>query len=47
MYKQSLKYGVALIALYIGVANATGAGTLISSGASGGAKLVKTFQGRP
>lgn len=44
--KQYAKYGVALIALYIAAANASGMGKLFIDGASGGSQLVKTFQGR-
>lgn len=39
-------YGAGLIALFLGVRYATGAGTLLRSGANGGSKLVRTFQGR-
>jgi len=36
----------ALIAIYLLVSHATGAGTLISSTASGASKYAKTLQGR-
>jgi hypothetical protein len=35
-----------LIGIYLFVANATGAGRLISSASSGGSQFVKTLQGR-
>lgn len=44
--KKGVVYGAVLIALYIGVSNATGAGTLITDATSGTTSLVKTFQGR-
>lgn len=44
--KKALTYSAGLIALYLVVANATGAGSVLRSGAAGGAGLVKTFQGR-
>lgn len=46
MGKKALTYGAGLIALYLGVYYATGAGNLIKTGAAGGVSLVKTFQGR-
>jgi len=46
VFKTSLKYGAGLIALYLGVANYTGAGRLITSGANGVSTVTKTFQGR-
>ena len=44
--KQGLKWGAGLIALYLGVRYATGAGTLLKNGANGGVSIVKAFQGR-
>lgn len=46
MGKKSLTYGTGLIALYLAVRYASGAGTVLSSGARGGATIIKTFQGR-
>lgn len=46
MFRQMAKYGAALIALYIGVANATGFGSLIDKGSKGAIGLTRTFQGR-
>lgn len=46
MGKSILKGSGVLIALYLGVKYATGAGTLISKGASGTSTVVRTFQGR-
>lgn len=46
MGKQSIKYGVSLIALYLLVANASGTGTLFDSGSRGISTVAKTFQGR-
>lgn len=46
MIKQSIKYGVGLIGLYLLVANASGSGQVISSGASGISTVTKTLQGR-
>jgi hypothetical protein len=47
MIKQAMKYGFGAITLYLLVANASGTGTLFSSGANGIATVTKTFQGRP
>ena len=44
--KQLAKYGTGLIALYLVVANGGKAARVFNSGANGGAKLIKTFQGR-
>lgn len=44
--KTFLKYGAGLIALYIAVAYASGSGKVLSSGATGGSLVIKTFQGR-
>jgi len=44
--KTALKYGAGLIALYLGVYYATGAGTLINNGQSGVVNTIKAFQGR-
>lgn len=46
MLKQSVKYGVTLIGLYLVVANASNSGKVISSGANGVATVTKTLQGR-
>jgi len=46
MLKQSMKYGVGLIAVYLVVANASNSGKVIESGASGISTVTKTFQGR-
>lgn len=46
MGRTYLKYSALLIALYLGVSHATGAGKLISAAASGSAKIDKTLQGR-
>lgn len=46
MGKQLLKGGVMLTALYLLVANASGTGTLFSSGANGVSTVWKTAQGR-
>lgn len=44
--KKLAGYGVGLIATYLLVANASNAGNLISSGASGLSTVTKTLQGR-
>jgi hypothetical protein len=44
--RKALTYGTGLIALYLGVAYATGSGKVISASTNGAATLVKTFQGR-
>lgn len=44
--KVALRYSAGLIALYLVVAYATGSGTVISNGTTGGVNLVKAFQGR-
>lgn len=44
--KTFAKYGAGLIALYLGVYYATGAGTLLQQGQSGAVNVVKAFQGR-
>ena len=46
MTRQFLKYGAGLIALYLGVAYATGSGRLLSEGSKGTAGIIKAFQGR-
>jgi hypothetical protein len=46
MGRKIMVYGAGLIALYLGVRYASGAGQVIDAGANGGATLVKTFQGR-
>lgn len=40
------KYAAGLIALYLIVYNASKSGIVMKDGASGAAKIVKTFQGR-
>jgi hypothetical protein len=44
--RNALKYGASLIALYIVVANGSGWGQVITSGANGAVNLTKTLQGR-
>lgn len=46
MGRKMLTYGAGLIALYLGVYYATGAGNLIKAGSAGASSLVRTFQGR-
>ena len=46
MGRKALTYAAGLIALYLGVAYATGSGKLLDSAAKGSSNLVKTFQGR-
>lgn len=46
MGRQFLKYSAVLIALYLGVAYATGAGKLIKEGTGGTVGIVRAFQGR-
>jgi len=46
MLKLSLKYGAALIGLYIVAMNATNLGNVVKSGASGAVDLTKSLQGR-
>lgn len=46
MLRKGMTYGAGLIALYLGVYYAAGSGSLISNGASGGATVIKAFQGR-
>lgn len=46
MIRQLAKYGAGLIALYIVVYNASGAGSLLSNGAKGVQGITKTLQGR-
>jgi hypothetical protein len=46
MTRKMLTLGGGLIALYLGVYYATGAGNLIKTGASGGATIIRAFQGR-
>jgi hypothetical protein len=47
MVKQTVRYGVGLIALYLVVANASGFGQAISAGANGVSGVTRTLQGRP
>lgn len=44
--KTALKYSTLLIALYLGVAYATGSGTLLREGSKGASSVIKAFQGR-
>lgn len=44
--KKALTYIGGLIGLYIVVSHASGFGTAIKDGASGGSKFVRTLQGR-
>lgn len=44
--KNSLKYGAALIAVYLIVYNGSKSGVVLSKGASGGSQIIKAFQGR-
>lgn len=44
--KNPLKYGAALIAVYLIVYNGSKAGTVLTKGAAGGAQIIKAFQGR-
>lgn len=46
MGRKALTYASGLIALYLLVYYSTGAGSVINAGATGGSKLVQTFQGR-
>ena len=46
MVRKLAGYGAGLIALYLGVYYATGAGHLIKSGAGGSATVIRAFQGR-
>ncbi len=44
--RNALKYSAALIALYLGVAYATGSGVLLKEGTRGAATVIRAFQGR-
>jgi len=46
MAKKVILYGAGLIALYLVVVNATGAGTLIKDSTSGVGSVVSAFQGK-
>jgi len=46
MFKQTLKYGTGLIALYLVVANGSNFGQVIQAGAEGASAVTKTLQGR-
>lgn len=46
MGRTYMKYSAVLIGLYLLVRNASGAGTVISKGASGVSTVTKTLQGR-
>lgn len=44
--KKALTYGGGLIALYLVVNYATGAGSVLKAGAAGGTSVIKALQGR-
>lgn len=44
--KKMLTYGAGLIALYLVVEHYTGAGTVLTKGASGSTSIIKALQGR-
>lgn len=46
MFRTYMKYSALLIALYLAVEHASGAGTLITQAASGASTIDKTLQGR-
>ncbi len=46
MFKQTMRYGAGLIALYVVVANGSRFGEVIAAGADGASKVTKTLQGR-
>jgi len=46
MGRKALTYFASLVALYIVVANASNAGTLIDKGAKGGGDFTRVLQGR-
>lgn len=46
MLRQGMKYGVALIALYLVVANASGFGKVLGEVRTTGVQMTKTLQGR-
>lgn len=46
MARKLAVYGAGLIALYLFVNHASGAGTVISAGANGGSTVIKSLQGR-
>ncbi len=46
MVRTAVKYSAGLIALYLVVVYATGAGTVISKGASGARGIITGLQGR-
>jgi hypothetical protein len=46
MFRQAMRYGAGLIALYVVVVNASGFGTVMSKGAAGVSGVTKTLQGR-
>lgn len=46
MFRQTLRYGAGLIALYLVVANGSNFGSVISAGAEGASKVTQTLQGR-
>lgn len=46
MIRQLAKYGAGLVALYIVVYNASGAGSLLTRGAAGIQGVTRTLQGR-
>jgi hypothetical protein len=46
MARKAMVIGGSLIALYLGVYYASGAGTLITNGTNGATGVIKAFQGR-
>lgn len=44
--KKAVTWGGGLIALYLAVSYGTNTGRVISAGANGGAKIIRSFQGR-
>lgn len=44
--RKLLTYSAGLIALYLVVEHATGSGSLLKNGSSGGVSIIKAFQGR-
>lgn len=46
MFRQTMKYGAGLIALYVVVANGSQFGQVIAAGAEGTSRVARTLQGR-
>jgi hypothetical protein len=46
MGRQALKYSFFLIAIYLGVAYASGSGRLLKEGSAGATSVIRAFQGR-